>query len=145
ESDRAGYADVITVDIGGTSADICLIRNGRPGMTTKSQIGEWPIQLPMVDIHTIGAGGGSIARVSAAGALTVGPESAGAVPGPVSYGRGGTEPTVTDAHLVLGHLPERLLAGEMKIDIDAARRAIEEKIARPLGLPVHEAARGILQ
>lgn len=145
ESDRAGYADVITVDIGGTSADICLIRDGRPGMTTKSQIGEWPIQLPMVDIHTIGAGGGSIARVSAAGALTVGPESAGAVPGPVSYGRGGTEPTVTDAHLVLGHLPERLLAGEMKIDIDAARRAIEEKIARPLGLPVHEAARGILQ
>lgn len=145
EAGRAGHSNVITVDIGGTSADICLIRDGRPELTTKSQIGEWPIQLPMVDIHTIGAGGGSIARVNASGALTVGPESAGALPGPVSYSRGGTEPTVTDAHLVLGHLPERLLAGEMKIDIEAARRAIEEKIAKPLGLSVHEAAKGILQ
>jgi N-methylhydantoinase A len=145
ESGRAGHPNVITVDIGGTSADICLIRDGRPELTTKSQIGEWPIQLPMVDIHTIGAGGGSIARVNAAGGLTVGPESAGALPGPVSYGRGGVEPTVTDAHLVLGHLPERLLAGEMKIDVAAARRAIEERIARPLGLSVEDAAHGILQ
>lgn len=145
EAGRAGYSDVITVDIGGTSADICLIKDGKPGVTTKSQIGEWPMHLPMVDIHTIGAGGGSIARVTRAGTLTVGPESAGALPGPVSYERGGTEPTVTDAHLVLGHLPERLLAGEMKINLEGARRAIEEKIARPLGLPVAEAAKGILQ
>jgi len=145
EAGHAGYSNFITADIGGTSADICLIRNGRTELTTKSQIGEWPIQLPMVDIHTIGAGGGSIARVNSVGTLTVGPESAGALPGPVSYLCGGTEPTVTDAHLVLGHLPERLLAGEMKIDIDAARTAIQEKVARPLGLSVHEAARGILQ
>ena len=145
EAGRAGLENVITVDIGGTSADICLIRDGRPSLTTKSQVGEWPIQLPMVDIHTIGAGGGSIARVNAAGTLTVGPESAGAKPGPVCYGRGGVEPTVTDAHLVLGHLPERLLAGEMKIDRDAAVRAIDEKVATPLGMSVHEAAKGILQ
>jgi len=145
EAGRAGHSNVITVDIGGTSADICLIRDGRPELTTKSQIGDWPIQLPMVDIHTIGAGGGSIAKVNTSGALTVGPESAGALPGPVSYGRGGTEPTVTDAHLVLGHLPERLLAGEMEIDLSAAKAAIEEKVARPLGLSVHDAARGILQ
>src|SRR5690606_20310396 len=90
EAERAGFHNVITVDIGSTSADICLIRDGRPTITTKGQVGEWPVQLPMVDIHTIGAGGGSIARVNAAGSLTVGPESAGARPGPVSYGRGGT-------------------------------------------------------
>ncbi|MDN2566921.1 hydantoinase/oxoprolinase family protein [Aquibium sp. A9E412] len=145
EADAAGLKDVITVDIGGTSADICLIKDGRPGVTTKSQIGDWPMTLPMVDIHTIGAGGGSIARVNSAGTLSVGPESAGARPGPVSYGRGGTEPTVTDAHFVLGHLPERLLAGEMEIDLAGARRAIEDKVARPLGISVHAAARGILE
>jgi N-methylhydantoinase A len=114
-------------------------------MTTRSHVGDWPITLPMVDIHTIGAGGGSIARITAAGTLVVGPESAGARPGPVCYGRGGTEPTVTDAHLVLGHLPERLLAGAMRIDRAAACAAIETRIARPLGLDLFEAARGILQ
>ncbi|MDI6028489.1 hydantoinase/oxoprolinase family protein [Corticibacterium sp. UT-5YL-CI-8] len=144
EAGLAEFDNFITVDIGGTSADICLVQNGRPGVTTKSAVGEWPMTLPMVDIHTIGAGGGSIARLSEAGTLTVGPESAGALPGPVSYGRGGTEPTVTDAHLVLGHLPQRLLAGEMKIDVESARRAIEDKVARPLGMSVYEAATGIL-
>lgn len=139
-----GFHNVIGVDIGGTSADISLIKGGVPGMTTQGRIGDWPLTLPMVDINTIGAGGGSIARVTSSGALTVGPDSAGAVPGPVCYSRGGTEPTVTDAHAVLGHLPATLLNGAMHLDIAAARAAIEERIARPLGLSVEAAARGIL-
>ncbi|VVE61289.1 hydantoin utilization protein A [Pandoraea captiosa] len=140
----AGFANVIGVDIGGTSADISLIRNGVPGTTTEGSIGAWPLNLPMVDINTIGAGGGSIARVSADKVLSVGPESAGAQPGPVCYRRGGTEPTVTDAHAALGHVPASLLNGAMSLDVDAARRAIDERIARPLGLTIEEAARGIL-
>lgn len=144
EAGLAGHSDVITVDVGGTSADICLIRQGRPGVTNKGQVGDWPMTLPMVDIHTIGAGGGSIARVTAAGTLVVGPESAGAQPGPICYGRGGKEPTVTDAHLVLGHLPDRLLAGAMHIDREAAVEGIRRSVAEPLGLGVHEAAAGIL-
>ncbi|MEM8823373.1 MAG: hydantoinase/oxoprolinase family protein [Pseudomonadota bacterium] len=138
-----GIDDILTVDIGGTSADICLIAGGQIGLTQQGQVGEWPLPLPMVDMVTIGAGGGSIARVSD-GALTVGPESAGAAPGPAAYGRGGTEATVTDAHVVLGHLPARLLGGRMMLDVVAARRAVEEGVARPLGLPVEDAARGIL-
>jgi N-methylhydantoinase A len=98
----------------------------------------------MVDLVTIGAGGGSIARLSPGGALTVGPQSAGAVPGPVSYGRGGVEPTVTDAHLALGQLPPYLLGGSFRLDVEAARRAIRQRIAEPLGLAVEAAARGIL-
>src|SRR5438445_8821323 len=98
----------------------------------------------MIDIHSIGAGGGSIARVTEDGTLTVGPESAGAVPGPACYGAGGEEPTVTDAHLVLGHLPASLLGGRMDLDAALAARAIETRIAAPLGLSLHEAARGIL-
>ena len=98
----------------------------------------------MIDIVTIGAGGGSIARVSDTGALIVGPQSAGAVPGPVCYGRGGVEPTVTDAHLVLGHLPPYLLGGRFALDVEAARAAIHHRIAEPLGMSVEAAARGIL-
>ena len=144
EAGLAGFRNVITVDVGGTSADICVIQQGRPGVTTKGQVGPWPMTLPMVDIHTIGAGGGSIARVTAAGTLEVGPESAGALPGPICYGRGGVEPTVTDARLVLGHLPEALLDGAMRIDRAAARKGIAEKIGVPLGLSVEEAAAGII-
>jgi N-methylhydantoinase A len=140
----SGFPNVIGVDIGGTSADISLIKQGEPGMTMRGKIGEWPLTLPMIDINTIGAGGGSIARVSADGLLTVGPDSAGAEPGPVCYGRGGTEPTVTDAHAVLGHLPPSLLDGRMSLDVEGSRRAIESKIARPLGFSVENAARGIL-
>ena len=140
----AGFKDLITIDIGGTSADICLIKNGEPRMTVEGRIGEWPLNLPMIDINTIGAGGGSIARVSPAGALTVGPESAGAVPGPVCYLRGGTEPTVTDANLVLGRLTPALLDGRIRLDQDAAARAIETRIGRPLGLDRARAARGML-
>jgi N-methylhydantoinase A len=138
-----GIRDIITVDIGGTSADICLIKDGKIGLTQRGHVGEWPLPLPMVDMVTIGAGGGSIARVTA-GALSVGPQSAGAEPGPAAYGFGGEEATVTDAHVVLGHLPTRLLGGRMVLDIDAARRAIDRHVAAPLGLSREEAARGVL-
>lgn len=141
---QAGFADLISIDIGGTSADIALVQGGQPGLTTNGRIGDWRVTLPMVDLTTIGAGGGSIARVSASGGLVVGPESAGAAPGPVCYGRGGTQPTVTDAHLALGHLPDRLLDGSFGLDRAAARRAIEQTLCRPLGLDVDSAARGIL-
>jgi N-methylhydantoinase A len=139
----AGIGDIVTVDIGGTSADICLLRNGRIELTQRGRIGEWPLPLPMVDMVTIGAGGGSIARLSN-GALTVGPASAGAMPGPACYGAGGDEPTVTDAHLVLGHLPASLLGGRMTLDPALAEQAIRTRVAEPLGLSLHEAARGIL-
>ena len=138
-----GIRDLITVDIGGTSADICLIRNGEVGLTQRGQVGEWPLPLPMLDMVTIGAGGGSIARI-VDGALLVGPMSAGARPGPACYGHGGQEPTVTDAHVALGTLPDRLLGGRMALDVEAARRAIRDKVAGPLGMTVEDAARGIL-
>jgi len=140
----SGHPNLIGIDIGGTSADITLIHGGEPGLTTNGRIGKWPVGLPMVDIATIGAGGGSIARVSDTGALMVGPQSAGAMPGPVCYRRGGIEPTVTDAHLVLGHLPPYLLGGSFKLDVEAARNAIRRQIAEPLGLELEAAARGIL-
>jgi N-methylhydantoinase A len=140
----AGFADIISIDVGGTSADICLVRDGRPEITKDGAIGAFPLKLPIIDINTIGAGGGSIA-VAAGGRLTVGPRSAGAEPGPVCYRRGGTEPTVTDAHLVLGRIPEALLGGELPLDVRAARIAIESRIARPLELGVDEAAAGIVE
>ncbi len=139
-----GFKDIITVDIGGTSADICLIKDGKISLTQRGQVGEWPLPLPMVDMVTIGAGGGSIARVDDAGALTVGPQSAGAEPGPAAYGRGGKAATVTDAHVVLGHLPAKLLGGRMALDAAAAGRAIDRKVAGPLGLTREAAARGVL-
>ncbi len=140
---RAGHPKLITLDVGGTSADISLI-DGDPRLTSEGKVGDWPLSLPMIDIHTIGAGGGSIARVSPEGALLVGPASAGAMPGPVAYGRGGVEPTLTDANLVLGRLPPSLLDGAITLDVDAAARAIETRIAKPLGMDLHAAARGII-
>ena len=142
--EEAGTGNLITIDIGGTSADISLIADGRLETTVEGEIAEFPLSVPMVDVHTIGSGGGSIARVTETGSLTVGPESAGAEPGPVCYGRGGTEPTVTDAHLALGRITDQLLGGEMKLDVEAARSAIIEKIAKPLNLSMEEAAEGIL-
>jgi N-methylhydantoinase A len=139
----AGIGNIITVDIGGTSADICLIRDGRIGLTQHGKVGDWPLSLPMVDMVTVGAGGGSIARV-ADGALTVGPASAGADPGPACYGMGGTEATVTDAHVVLGHLPPELLGGRMRLVPELAAEAVRDRVAGPLGLDLHAAARGIL-
>ena len=143
EARRAGMEDILTVDIGGTSADVSLIHGGEVALTQAGQVGEWPLPFPMVDMVTLGAGGGSIACVTD-GTLKVGPESAGAVPGPAAYGRGGTEPTVTDAHVVLGHLPEQLLGGRMALNTDAAVKAVSERVAAPLGLSVEDAARGIL-
>ncbi|TCR68621.1 hydantoinase/oxoprolinase family protein [Bosea sp. BK604] len=139
-----GEDKLISFDVGGTSADIALINGHDPDITMEGNIGDWPLSLPMIDIHTIGAGGGSIARVSN-GSLVVGPMSAGAMPGPVCYGRGGTEPTVTDAHVVLGHLPPHLLKGSMALDLDAAAKAIERQVARPLGLSIQDAASGIIE
>ncbi|HEX2290219.1 MAG TPA: hydantoinase/oxoprolinase family protein [Pseudonocardiaceae bacterium] len=121
----AGFADAIALDMGGTSTDVCLIRAGQPEVSTSAQIAGLPFRTPAVGIHTVGAGGGSIAWVDAGGALRVGPGSAGAEPGPACYGLGGTEPTVTDAHCVLGHLdPDRPLGGGLRLDINAAADAI---------------------
>ena len=139
-----GVRDCITIDMGGTSFDAALVTNGEPLVMTDGVVDRWRIALPMIDIHTIGAGGGSIARVDAGGMLQVGPQSAGAKPGPVCYGRGGTEPTTTDADLVLGFLADgSFLGGGLPLDRAAAARAIDERVARPLGLSVEEAAAGI--
>jgi N-methylhydantoinase A len=143
EAAAAGIADLITVDIGGTSADISLIKGGRIGLTQHGHVGGWPLPLPMLDMVTIGAGGGSLARV-ADGALTVGPQSAGADPGPACYGRGGERPTTTDAHVVLGHLPPRLLGGRMVLDAARAEAVVRTHVAEPLGMSLHDAARGML-
>jgi N-methylhydantoinase A len=140
----AGQRDVISIDVGGTSADICLSQDGRPAITAGGEISALPLHVPMVDVHTIGAGGGSVARVGANRSLTVGPESAGAEPGPACYGRGGTEPTVTDANLVLGRSPAQL-GGEIALDAALAQRVIEARVAKPLGLGVDEAADGIVE
>ncbi|MGG5821450.1 hydantoinase/oxoprolinase family protein [Falsiroseomonas sp. HW251] len=140
----AGIADIITVDIGGTSADISLIKGGRIGLTQHGSVGGWPLPLPMLDMVTIGAGGGSLAKVSASGTLSVGPESAGADPGPACYGRGGERPTTTDAHVVLGHLTPSLLGGRMTLDVARAEAAVRKHVAEPLGMDLHDAARGML-
>ena len=121
----AGISDAITLDMGGTSTDVSLIRGGEPGRSSERDVAGFPVRLPSVDLHTVGAGGGSIARIDEGGALRVGPESAGAEPGPACYGRGGTQPTVTDANLLLGRLPERL-AGGLELDRAAAERALGE-------------------
>jgi len=140
-----GMEDVITVDMGGTSLDICLIKDGVPWMRLDSAVGGlYHMRLPLIDIHTIGAGGGSIAWLDKMNALHVGPASAGADPGPVCYNRGGTEPTSTDADLILGYLnPDYYLGGEIKLDMKLAHDAIEAKIAKPLGVETWEAARDI--
>ena len=138
--------NVITIDIGGTSSDISLIEDSTPTLTMESSIEGYPIKLPMIDINTIGAGGGSIAWIDSGGALQVGPESAGAVPGPVCYGNGGKLPTVTDANVILGRInPEYLLDGAMKIYLDDAIKVMEEEVAKPLGISVLEAAEGIIK
>ncbi|HEX9315844.1 MAG TPA: hydantoinase/oxoprolinase family protein [Actinomycetota bacterium] len=130
----AGLHDLVTFDMGGTSTDVCLVEGGEPALAAESSIGGLPFRTPAVAVHTVGAGGGSLLWIDPAGALRAGPASAGAVPGPASYGRGGTEPTVTDAHVVLGHLrPDRLLAGHLRLDAEAARRAFDP-LASALGV-----------
>src|SRR5439155_16502384 len=141
----SGRDRVITFDMGGTSADIGIVTER--GVTEASARDTWvagyPLLVPMIDVHTIGAGGGSIAYVDEGGAFRVGPRSAGAVPGPACYGLGGTEPTISDAHTVLGRLdPERFLGGRMKLDRDAAVEAVQ-RLAAELGLGLAETAEGI--
>jgi N-methylhydantoinase A/oxoprolinase/acetone carboxylase beta subunit len=141
---QAGFEDALTIDIGGTSCDVALVKGGRPVITTEGKLETFPLRLPMIDVHTIGAGGGSIATVDAAGALKVGPRSAGSAPGPAAYGRGGTLATVTDASVVLGYLnPDYFADGTMVLRPDLARRAVAEQVAEPLGLDVAAAAAGI--
>jgi N-methylhydantoinase A len=143
---EAGYANVVTFDAGGTSTDVSLIERGVPAFASSRTIADYPVSSPMVDVHVIGAGGGSIAWLDDAGALKVGPQSAGADPGPVAYGMGGTAPTLTDANIVLHRLdPVALLGGRMKVDEAAARRVIAAKIAEPMGLSVEQAALGIIR
>jgi len=152
-------ADILSFDMGGTTAKVGLIRDGQPSVTKDYQVGVhasagiggmslagYPVRTPVVDLVEIGAGGGSIAWVDSGGLLRVGPQSAGADPGPVCYRGGGVEPTVTDANVVLGRLnPSYFLGGEIELDVDGARRAIEQRCAKPLGLDVVEAANGIVE
>ena len=144
-SESLGEPNLVGIDMGGTSFDICVVRDGRSTVVTEGDIDGLPVRVPMVEIRTIGAGGGSIAWIDAGGGLRVGPQSAGADPGPVSYGHGGKEPAVTDANVSLGRIdPDFFLGGGMALDQAAARAAIEQRIGTPLGLNVETAAEGIL-
>ena len=141
---QAGRPNIITMDMGGTSADVCLIRNFEAGVAFDRSVGGFPVRLPMVDVNAVGAGGGSVAWLDAGGFLKVGPTSAGAKPGPACYGIGGMEPTVTDANLVLGRLsPKGLLAGRVPLDMQLARDAFAE-IAQALGISIEHAALGTI-
>jgi N-methylhydantoinase A len=141
---RAGHPNILTFDMGGTSTDVSLCRDGEPTIGRETTIGQFKIKVPSVDVHTVGAGGGSIAHVpELTRALRVGPESAGADPGPAAYGRGGEAPTVTDANVVVGHLPPRLIGGEMTLDVEKATAAVQT-IADATGLSLDAAAEGIL-
>lgn len=141
----AGFPNLLTFDVGGTSTDVSLIADGQAKYTSKREITQFPLKMPMIDIQVIGAGGGSVAWIDDAGALKVGPHSAGALPGPAAYGRGGEEPTLTDAQICMQRLnPVALLNGRMPIDREKAWSVIKDKIADPLGMSVEEAAHGIL-
>ncbi len=138
----SGFANVLSFDMGGTSTDVALSRAGIPTVIRETRVGQYPVKVASVDVHSVGAGGGSIAHVPITGALRVGPMSAGADPGPACYDRGGTEPTVTDANVVLGYLPPELLAGEMKLN-EAKATAAVRKIGDAMNLSLFEAAQGI--
>ena len=140
-----GIKDSISFDMGGTSTDVSLIQNQHPTTHLFGKLGDWPIQLPMLDIATIGCGGGSIAEVSQFDSLTVGPKSAGAVPGPVCYEKGGIHPTVTDANLVLGRINNSIAGDALKLNNSASIESIRQKIAEPLGIDIYSAANGILR
>jgi N-methylhydantoinase A len=142
-ADLGGQPEALGFDMGGTSTDVSLIQNGKPTISRQTTLGYYPIKVPSVEVHSVGAGGGSIAHVPITGALRVGPESAGAVPGPACYGRGGAKPTVTDANVVLGRLPPSLLGGEMPLDLKAAEDAVGN-LGRALGLDLYQAAQGII-
>ena len=142
----SGSANIITFDMGGTSCDVALIKDGEPLLSSRGKIEGRDLAVPMLDINTVSAGGGTVATVDRFGVLQVGPQSAGAVPGPACYGRGGEAPTITDCNLVLGYLGEdNFLGGRMRLDAAKARAAIEAAVAKPLGLDVAEAAEGIVR
>lgn len=142
----SGWRNIITFDMGGTSCDVALIKDGEALLSSRGKIAERDLAVPILDIHTVSAGGGTVATVDRFGMLQVGPHSAGAVPGPACYGRGGEAPTITDCHLVLGHLGEGgFLGGRMRLDASRARFAIETNVARPLGLRPIEAAEGVVR
>jgi N-methylhydantoinase A len=142
---RLGMPDVVGVDMGGTSYDVAVIRGGQRATVAQGEVDGLPVRAPMVDMRTIGAGGGSIVAVDAGGRLTVGPRSAGAVPGPVCYRRGGTEPTITDVNLLLGRLDAGgFMGGAMTLDLDGAAAALAARVAGPLGLDPDRAAAGVL-
>ncbi len=141
---NAGLKNILTLDVGGTSTDVALIENGEPRLRRETSVGHLTVRASSLDVKTVGAGGGSIAHVpELTGALRVGPESAGAVPGPAAYGKGGELPTVTDAHVVLGNLPAALLGGSFKLDVEAATKAVQT-IADALSVTIQEAAQGII-
>jgi len=140
----AGFDRVLTADAGGTSTDVCLVAGGVPGLTTDGAVGRFPVKVPMIDIVTVGTGGGSIAWRAPDGGLKVGPRSAGAEPGPMCYGRGGDEPTTTDAHVFLGRLPPHLLGGEISLDRAQAERGLA-RLADAIGLDVTRTAEGVLE
>src|SRR5919199_1491994 len=140
----AGFDRVLTCDGGGTSTDVTVVVDGEPALTTEGSVGAYPSKIPMIDVVTVGAGGGSIAWLSPEGTLKVGPRSAGADPGPMCYPGGGAEPTVTDAHVVLGRIPPHLLGGEIPLSVDAARAGLE-RLGGELGLDLERTAIGILE
>ena len=144
---RAGIPNLITYDMGGTSTDVALIRDAEPAVSNEIEIEyAMPIHVPMVDVRTVGAGGGSIARVTAAGLLQVGPESAGASPGPICYGRGGTRPTISDANLLLGRLnPARLNSVPGGMSLDDIRASLPEELGDKLGLDATAAADAVIR
>jgi N-methylhydantoinase A len=142
----AGFPDLVTLDAGGTSTDLCLIENAKPNVTNGGAVGRFPVRVPMIDIKTIGTGGGSIAWITREGHLKVGPKSAGAEPGPMCYGKGGTEPTITDANLVLGRLPPALIGGGIKLDVERSRAGIETLAAKlPGSMSPEQLAEGIIE
>ena len=143
-AEKAGFSRVVTCDGGGTSTDVTVVIDGHPALTTEGHVGAYPSKIPMIDVVTVGAGGGSIAWVSPEGTLKVGPQSAGADPGPMCYRNGGTEPTITDAHVVLGRLPPHLLGGEVPLDEESAAAGIDT-LAGELGLEREQCATGILE
>ncbi|WP_448621812.1 hydantoinase/oxoprolinase family protein [Geodermatophilus sp. URMC 65] len=140
----AGFDRVLTCDGGGTSTDVAVVVDGEPALTTEGSVGAYPSKIPMIDVVTVGAGGGSIAWLSPEGTLKVGPRSAGADPGPICYPEGGSEPTVTDAHVVLGRIPPHLLGGEIPLSVEAARAGLEQ-LGEKLDLDLERTATGILE
>jgi N-methylhydantoinase A len=142
----AGFPDLVTLDAGGTSTDLCLIEGAKPKITNGGRVGRFPVRIPMLDIKTIGTGGGSIAYLSRDGKLKVGPRSAGAVPGPMCYPNGGDEPTITDANLVLGRIPPALIGGGIALDVSRSRAGLQALAAKlPGNLGVEQLAEGIIE